>query len=244
AVGDVGDVAGQRQERVPLAGLAGEGEGAHGAAVEGAVGGDDVAASGHAADLEGGLVGLGAGVAEVDLAVAAEELQQPFGEGDGRLGDVEVGDVAEGGDLRGDGLDDGGVGVAERVDGDAADEVGVGGAVGVPHGGALAADQGQARRAVVVHQRALPARRQFLVAHDSPWVTGVSGVSSGTTMVPMPSSVKISSRIECWTRPSMTRAVVTPLRTACRQPSIFGTMPEESSGRSFSSWDAVRRLIT
>ncbi len=63
-------------------------------------------------------------------------------------------------------------------------------------------------------------------------------------MVPMPSSVKISSRIERWTRPSMTRAVVTPLRTACRQPSIFGTMPELRSGSSFSSWEAVRRLIT
>lgn len=43
---------------------------------------------------------------------------------------------------------------------------------------------------------------------------------------------------------SMTRAVVTPLRTACRQPSIFGTMPLASSGSSFSSSEAVRRLIT
>ncbi|CAM5620410.1 hypothetical protein SGLAM104S_03108 [Streptomyces glaucescens] len=34
------------------------------------------------------------------------------------------------------------------------------------------------------------------------------------------------------------------VRTACRQPSIFGTMPEDSSGSSFSSWEAVRRLIT
>lgn len=60
----------------------------------------------------------------------------------------------------------------------------------------------------------------------------------------MPSSVKISSRIECWTRPSITRAVFTPLRTACRQPSIFGTMPLASSGSSFSSSFAVSRLMT
>ena len=71
-----------------------------------------------------------------------------------------------------------------------------------------------------------------------------SVVASGTTIVPMPSSVKISSRIECWTRPSMTRAVLTPSRTACRQPSIFGTMPLDSSGSSFSSSEAVSRLIT
>lgn len=63
-------------------------------------------------------------------------------------------------------------------------------------------------------------------------------------MVPMPSSVKISSRIACWTRPSITRAVRTPLRTACRQPRIFGTMPLDSSGSSFSSSVAVSRLIT
>lgn len=63
-------------------------------------------------------------------------------------------------------------------------------------------------------------------------------------MVPMPSSVKISSRIECGTRPSMTRAVLTPPRTACRHPSILGTIPLDSSGSSFSSSLAVRRLIT
>ena len=99
AVRDVRDVAGQRQEGLLLGGLAGEREGAHGAAVEAAVGGDHVGAPGQPADLEGGLVGLGAGVAEEDPAGAAEELEQPLGEGDGRLGDEEVGDVAEGGDL-------------------------------------------------------------------------------------------------------------------------------------------------
>lgn len=75
-------------------------------------------------------------------------------------------------------------------------------------------------------------------------LTSVASGASGTTIVPMPSSVKISSRIECGTRPSMTRAVVTPPRTACRQPSILGTMPLASSGRSFSSSLAVSLLMT
>ena len=51
--------------------------------------------------------------------------------------------MAEGGDLRGDRLDDGRVRVAEGVDGDAADEVEVRLAVGVPDRGALAADERQ-----------------------------------------------------------------------------------------------------
>lgn len=137
-------LAGQRQEGVAFAGLPGEGEGAQGAAVEAALGGDHVAPAGAPPDLESGLDGLRAGVGEEDLAGAAEELEEPFGELDGRLGDEEVGDVAEGGDLVGDGADDGGVGVAEGVDGDAADEVEVLAAVGVPDPGALAAHQRQA----------------------------------------------------------------------------------------------------
>ena len=44
---------------------------------------------------------------------------------DRRLGDVEVGDVAERGDLLGDGRHHGRVGVAERVDRDAAEQVDV-----------------------------------------------------------------------------------------------------------------------
>src|SRR3954466_4280805 len=114
--------------------------------------------------------------------------------------------MAERGDLVGHGPHDGGVGVAEGVDGDTADEVEVFLAVRVPHRGALAVGERDARRAVVVHHRALPALRQLRVAHWS----SPSSSASGTTIVPMPSSVKISSRIECCTRPSMTRALVTP----------------------------------
>ena len=45
-------------------------------------------------------------------------------------------------------------------------------------------------------------------------------------MVPIPSSVKTSSSSECGTRPSSTCAAVTPPRTARRQASILGTMPD------------------
>ena len=115
--------------------------------------------------------------------------------------------VAEGRDLRGDGLDDRGVRVAERVDGDAADEVEVLVAVGVPHLGAGAAHEWEPGGAVVVHERALPAGGELLVAGHSESPSSLSETaSSGTTIVPIPSFVKISSRMECWTRPSMTRA--------------------------------------
>src|SRR5690606_3526670 len=174
------------------------------------------------------------------------------------LGDEKVGDVAEQRDLVGDGADDCRVAGAERADGDAAEEVEVLLAVGVPQPGALAVGEGDAGGAVVVHQGGLPPPGQFLIAHQcaSSAVPPASFVpsaslaspappgSSGTTMVPMPSSVKISSRMECWTRPSMTRAVRTPLRTAYRQPSILGTMPLARSGRSCSSSLTVSRLMT
>ncbi len=55
----------------------------------------------------------------------------------------------------------------------------------------------------------------------------------------MPASVKISSNSECGTRPSITVARFSPLRTARRQASIFGTIPEASSGSSCSSSEAV-----
>ena len=61
----------------------------------------------------------------------------------------------------GDGLDDRRVGVAERVDRDAADQVEVATPVGVPHLGTAAADERERRGAVVVHHRGLPPRGQL-----------------------------------------------------------------------------------
>ena len=91
----------ERLERRPLARLAGERQRAHGAAVERLLRGDDVGTAGAAGHLERGLVGLGARVAEQHPARGAEQLQQPLGQGQRRLGDVEVRHVAERGDLAG-----------------------------------------------------------------------------------------------------------------------------------------------
>ena len=147
---------GQRLERLAVGGLGRQGERAHGATVERALGGDEPGAAGPAGELERGLVGLGAGVAEEDARVVgpAEEADEALGQGDLRLGGEEVGDVAEGAELGGDGLDEGGVGVAEGVDGDAAEQVDVLLAVGVPHVRALAAGERQHGRAEGVHHGA------------------------------------------------------------------------------------------
>ena len=100
AVRDEGDVAGQRLERLAVGGLAGERQRAHGAAVEGALGGDQPGAPGAPGQLEGGLVGLGAGVGEEHPAVPApSSAEQPLGELDLRAAGEEVGDVAEGAQL-------------------------------------------------------------------------------------------------------------------------------------------------
>ena len=63
-------------------------------------------------------------------------------------------------------------------------------------------------------------------------------------MVPMPESVKISSSTACASRPSSTCACGTPPRTAVRQASIFGIMPADSAGSSFSRSAAPSWLIT
>jgi hypothetical protein len=157
AVPDMGDVWRQRPERVHLGRLAGQGQRTHRAAVEAALGGDDVAAAGEPGQLEGGLVGLGAGVAEQYAARTSGQCQQQLGEGDGRLGDVEVGDVAERGDLLGDGGDHGRVGVAEGVDGDATEQVHVPLTLLVGEHDTLTLDQRQGRGAVVVHHGLRPA---------------------------------------------------------------------------------------
>ena len=66
AVRHEGDVAGQRLERRAVRLLRRQRERAHGAAVEGALGGDQVGTAGAPGELEGRLVGLGAGVGEED----------------------------------------------------------------------------------------------------------------------------------------------------------------------------------
>ena len=63
-------------------------------------------------------------------------------------------------------------------------------------------------------------------------------------MVPMPESVKISSRMAWLRRPSRTWARGTPPSTAVRQASIFGIMPADSEGSSLARSSASSWLIT
>src|SRR6266487_1851474 len=190
-----------------------------------------------AGQLERCLVGLGAGVGEEHPAVVAEQPEQPFGQDDLGLVQEQVGGVRDRAHLAGHRLGDRGVGVAQRADRDAGDEVGVGVAVGVPDLAALTAHQRDRRDAVVGHERGLEPRLKLLcTSHEL--------APSGTTMVPMPESVKISRSTACGSLPSSTCAWGTPPRTARRHASILGIMPLLRPGSSRSRPVAVSRLIT
>ena len=76
-VRDEDHVAGQRLERLPVLGVVGDRQRTHGAAVEGALGGDDLGPAGRPGDLERGLVGLGAGVGEEDLGSRSAPTSSP-----------------------------------------------------------------------------------------------------------------------------------------------------------------------
>src|SRR3954468_20166578 len=194
--------------------------------MEGALCGDDLGATGQPGDLECDLVGLGSGVAQEHSAFGAQQAHQRLGQRDAWFGGIEVRGVAQGVHLGGDGIDDGGMAVAQNIDRDAAEEVDVRLAVLVGDHGAVPADQRDGRRAVVVHHHAFPAlckRHAF------------------TTFVPVPSSVNNSTNTQCSTRPSMTWALGTPPATARMQASIFGTMPACSVG---SNWVSAATSIS
>ena len=162
--GHVAEPLGQRLERLVLGGLAGGVQRGERAAVEGAEGAhDDVAAppTELAGQLDGALVGLGAGVGEEDLAApsaASRGGAEQAVEGGGDLrtdrGAEEVRHVQQGGGLLGDGLGDGRMAVTEARDGEPGEEVEVLLAVAVPHPGARAPDELDRRRRVGRHQRA------------------------------------------------------------------------------------------
>ena len=92
-------------------------------------------------------------LAKKTLPGCPEQVEEALGKADLRLGREEVGDVAQGLHLGGDRLDQGRVGVAEGVHGDAAEQVEVLLAGVVPDGCALAAGQHQLGRPEGVHQR-------------------------------------------------------------------------------------------
>ena len=153
--------------------------------------GNDFGASGQPGDLEGRLIGFGAGVAEEHPGrqIGTEMGHQLFGQRDAGLGGVQVRHMTQRVQLSGDGLDDRRVPVAENVDGDTGQQIQIGLTVDIGHHRALAGDQCQRRGAVVVHHDRLPP------------------VENGThrmTFVPEPESLN-SAACTLWaTRPSIT----------------------------------------
>ena len=145
--GNVGETFDEGEKMLVENVLAGGGKGGEGAAVEGVLQGENGVAAGTVAvaavfarGFDGAFVGFGAAVAEKDAgktAFFAETLRQ-LGSGDA----VEkVGSVRQFARLRGDGGNPCRIGKAEAIDADAAGEVGVGAAVGIPDGAAFAAHQ-------------------------------------------------------------------------------------------------------
>ena len=107
-------------------------------------------------EFERRLVRLGPGIAEEHPAGLPELVEQPFGQFDDALVDVEVRHMAECSELVRDGVDDRGMGMSERVHGDSAEEVEVAVTVGIPHVRTRATLEGERGGAVVVHQRGRP----------------------------------------------------------------------------------------
>ncbi|SIJ87249.1 Uncharacterised protein [Mycobacteroides abscessus subsp. abscessus] len=146
SVGHMDDAGYAGGEGFAIGGLRCQRERTHRPAVEGTVDSDDDRASpatGTAGHLQGGFVRLGTGVREEHCRTGrqVEDLVDLLGECDLRGRGEEVRDVAEGCCLFGDRLHPRGVAVAERVDGDPGEEIEVLPALGIPHIGALPADE-------------------------------------------------------------------------------------------------------
>src|SRR5215211_4349553 len=179
-----------------------------------------------ARELDGTLVGLEARVAQKDLPAQAR-LRQPLGQPHPRLRVVEVGDAAEAPGLPGDRLDDPRVAMARVVDRQPGEEVQVLAPLGVPQPDAFAAHELHWRARVRRHRVALLEGDELRDVHH-------------VTIVPIPASVKSSSRSEWGVDPSMMCAEETPPRIASMQAASFGRIPPltPSSAAVTSSTDA------
>ena len=210
----VHEALGQRLEALVELGLAGGGDRGQGAAVEGAQQRDHLVAARAAVDagqLDGRLVGLGAGIAQehpVGEAVGHEQL----GQLDLRPGVKQVGHVHQGLRLAADGRAHLRVAVPQRADGDAGEKIEILAAVRVPQPAAAAAHHGRRKPVVGGNEDPVAPVRPIRVAH-------------ATNSVPMPARVKISSRIACSCRPSMMCALATPPARADLQQLTLGIMP-------------------
>jgi hypothetical protein len=131
----------RRERRGRPAAVAGDGDGGEGPAVVAVAHGQDlVAAPVGGGEQQGGVVGLGAGGGEEDAGVGdAGQGGDPLGEVDHRPVEVERGGVRQPAGLVGDRPGDLGEGVGGHGGEDAAEEVEVAAALGVPHVAALAA---------------------------------------------------------------------------------------------------------
>ncbi|MNM70280.1 hypothetical protein D3C81_819060 [compost metagenome] len=154
-VGHVADAGDLRTETVGVLRLATDADGEQGTAVEAVHGGDDFvlfraeAVMGDATgQLESGLVGLGAGVAE-ERTVGKGGVHQLVGQAQGRLVGEHVGYVPEGVGLLGQGLDQCRVAVAQGVDRDATGKVDQLATRLVPDAGTLASHRNEGRRRIV-----------------------------------------------------------------------------------------------
>ena len=204
----------QRLETLVKLGLAGGGDRGQGAAVEGAEERDHFVATRaavNAGQLDGRLVGLGAGVAHehpVGEAVGHEHL----GQLDLRPGVEQVGHMHQGLRLATDGRTHLRVAVAERTDGDTGEKIEILAAVRVPQPAAATAHHGRRKPVVGADENLVTPVRPICVAH-------------ATSSVPIPARVKISSRIACSCRPSMICALATPPSSADLQQLTLGIMP-------------------
>lgn len=145
--GHVGEARINGHEGFVQGGLAGGGQGGHGAAVEAVGQGDDVGAAGAVTvkaglprQLDGAFVGFGAAVSEKN-GVKGGDGAKPVGQANGRQGVIKVGGVLQLAGLLADRLDPVGIAVAQGVDADAGAEIQIGLAVDVGGQAAAALDQ-------------------------------------------------------------------------------------------------------
>ena len=123
------------------------------------MGRDNAVASRQTCQLERGLIGLGAGIAEHNpgvISVPASELNELLAQCQRWLRGENVGHVPHRGNLLGHSFHDGRMCVTQRVDCNTGEQIQVFLALGIRDNSALTLHKLNARRAVIVHHRVLP----------------------------------------------------------------------------------------
>src|SRR5579884_2599242 len=236
----------ERLERLPLRRLARDGEGAEGAAVEGAVERDDLRPAGRlAGPLERRLDGLGAGVAE-EHAGAAEAIRQLRRELLHRLRPVQVRHVPEPVELRVRGRGGRRVPVTEPDDRDAREQIEVALAGVVDEPGTVALDERHVETRVRGQDFVLT---QHYVRHATtavapmcaviPLAAAIAAARSFGTMPPSnspASSIRFASpaRIEPTSSSSTSSPGTSVRKTSCRAPRPSASAAAASSAFTFS----------